>query len=181
MGKEVLEIERRWLMINSNYQDLITKGYTIRIIQIYLNNKYGYSERVRQVISNKSEFLHTLKRPAKVGQVEIERQISFDEYIEMISRKNILCETVIKDRTIIPIKDNLKIEIDKFFHPIQSVLMEIEIPSMDYKIELPEYIKDIIEITEIKDLSNAKIALNPNEAIKKIKDLTQAARLTEGS
>jgi CYTH domain-containing protein len=56
---------------------------------------------------------------------------------------------------------NLKWEVDEFNSGYQLIIAEIEIPTEDYEVILPDYIKDLvlIEVTGMKPFSNRSLSL----------------------
>jgi 8-oxo-dGTP pyrophosphatase MutT (NUDIX family) len=171
--KTELEIERRWLVLNP--PDFSISGDIWRelsITQMYLEGKYV--ERIRQTVEgDKTVYHHTIKKPAKKhgGVWETESEITADEFNKLMPRIDKSKQAVIKIRRVMTV-GKIKYELDQFIHPIQAWILEVEIPTKDTKVELPEIIfGDTIEVTDERGLSNYKIAAHPNAAIKKIKSL----------
>ena len=67
-----------------------------------------------------------------------------------------------------PYKDgNLKWEIDEFSNDYKLIIAEIEIPTKDYEVVLPDYVKDLvlIEVTGMKPFSNRSLSLKLKKII----------------
>jgi len=109
-------------------------------------------------------FHHTTKeRISKMSVIEKEREISRDYYGDLfddaVDKNKGNPRGIYKDRLIYNVKDDLKWEVDSFeVGDIQLVIAEIEIPSEDYKLKIPDEFDVIMEITGIKQFSNSNLA-----------------------
>lgn len=164
-----LEIERRFLL-----RDIPLANFEMKldITQHYLSKKGDKeTERVRattttlldekgddnNIIVN-DKWVHTVKKPTNgLGQDETEKDISWVEYSEGKEKANRSISKVryIKEHT----SDGLKWEIDSFSR-MRLVIAEIEIPSEDYDLEIPEWLEPyvLMEITGKWQFSNSNLA-----------------------
>lgn len=163
--KDGLEIERKFLL---NQLPYVPNGYNevLSIQQHYFINSEGIWERIRCSSATKTPppnttLTHTIKHFISEGiHREIEREITDDEWNEYIriyentSKSRVLSKT----RHIFKVGD-LKWEIDTF--PLKSlVIAEVELPSEDYNLELPDFIKEnlVMEVTKFKEFSSLSLA-----------------------
>jgi len=157
------EIERRFLLkMAPKKLGGFSKNLTIE--QHYLSEKDAdIVERVRETVSRFSDkettFHHTTKeRISEMSVREIEKEITeeqFDNYLETKGSKRSIGKTrVVKDT-----EDGLKWEIDVFSN-VSLVIAEIEIPSEDYDLKIPEWLEPyiIMEITGMHQFSNSNLA-----------------------
>jgi len=93
------------------------------------------------------------------GMKEIEKEVETDVYWDYLDMLDEGKASGIRKIRHIKEEGNLKWEID-FFQTCELVIAEIEIPTEDYDLKIPEYIKDnlIMEITGMKEFSNYNLA-----------------------
>jgi CYTH domain-containing protein len=186
MSKQIeQEIERRFLILgipNINYEQII------RIEQCY---REDIPERVRKSefflksrkpyfnfwMSEKSRmhFEKTLKEsiPGKEGVQETNEELNEAKYIELKSK---FPNHIKKIRHVKECKQNqgLKWEIDDFSchntEEVNLLIAEIEVPSMDYNLQMPGWLKShvLIEVTNQKEFSNFNISKLLNTQKKQI-------------
>ena len=164
MAKDI-ETERRFLL--KRVPDL-KFDKELRISQFYLSEKKDkITSRIRMTSHKGSAdvvFHHTTKeRISKMSVIEKEREISRDYYGDLfddaVEKNKGNPRGIYKDRLIYNVKDDLKWEVDSFeVGDIQLVIAEIEIPSEDYKLKIPDEFDVIMEITGIKQFSNSNLA-----------------------
>lgn len=163
--KTSLEIERRFLL-----KSLPPIEFSVikDIQQHYLSPRNSKdTERVRAtctIINGKAmmdEWSHTIKEPTDgFGMVETEQDITWEQY--SVGKEN-ADRSLSKMRHITPHlldpNHNLKWEIDDMRN-MKLVIAEIEVPSEDYPLEIPENIKPyvLMEITGMKQFSNSNLA-----------------------
>ena len=152
---ENLEIERKFLLKTLPIE--IIHDDRIEIVQHYFKTKNKW-ERIRRSITNDNViYHHTIKNSISKGVCEeIEKEINDIEYQFYLNK----CSKMInKTRFIYNIDNNLKWEVDKYTH-INLIVAEIEIPDINHKVKLPNWIKDrlIMEVTGIKEFSNRSLA-----------------------
>lgn len=165
LPKTEIEIERRFLMKSVPPLEYDVK-YDIQ--QHYLSPRDAKdTERVRGVCTiindkaMKDEWIHTVKEPTGgLGMKETEQHINWDAF--KIAKEN-SDRSIYKTRHILPHysdkRHNLKWEIDEFHH-MNLVIAEIEVPSEDYELEIPDTIKGyvLMEITGLQQFSNSNLA-----------------------
>tara|TARA_B100000214_G_C23857350_1_gene576356 strand:- start:333 stop:833 length:501 start_codon:yes stop_codon:yes gene_type:complete len=149
-----IEIERRFLVENDDWrsQALFSEDYS----QAYLNSdKDEWTVRVRIIDNNQS--LMTLKSSFKrMVNHEFEYSIPIQDAIELL---NLSKYKIFKTRYKLKIK-NKDWVVDYFFGSNSSLkIAEIELNSEHEKIEIPSWCGQ--EITGIKSLSNASLAITP--------------------
>ena len=156
---ENLEIERSWLLKTIPVD--LTFDRTIN--QYYIPTEEG-SLRVRQsCFADNSEVYHETKkypRPnGKVGFIEHEREISRDEFVEMVQK----AETFIFKNRFLKKGEGknkgLTWEVD-VFTSIHLVRVEIELPNDETEVEIEEWLKEavIMETTGMKEFSNYNLS-----------------------
>jgi len=159
-----IEIERKFLL--KAIPDL-EPVETIEIFQWYRKNSKGIWERARSCYSDKRGFyfVHTIKKTIGKGiNEEDEKLITSDEFNKFIEKcKNPKSQSryISKERLIYPHGD-LKWEVDVFNNGHHLIVAEIEIPTEDYDLDIPEFIKDkmLLEVTGMKQFSNKNLSNN---------------------
>ncbi len=131
----MLEIERKFLVIESLWKKQVKKGYA-EITQGYLLNSVEKSVRIR--IKNDRSFL-TIKGPTTgISRAEYEYEIPFSEGKEMIASLNL--KVLTKKRYEIRFEHKLW-EVDVFENELDGlILAEIELESEDEKFVLPDWV-----------------------------------------
>lgn len=160
--KSNLEIERRFLL---KRLPAINSEIVLEISQSYLSPKGDKeTERVRAITKSINgnvvgdQWIHTVKKPTNgLGMIEIEKEISWEDY--SLGKKH-SDRTIIKTRHIFKhTSDDLYWEIDVFKY-LNLIIAEIEIPSDDYNLIIPEWLEPyvLMEITGMKQFSNSNLA-----------------------
>lgn len=131
----MLEIERKFLVIESLWKKQVKKGYS-EITQGYLLNSVEKSVRIR--LKNNRSFL-TIKGPTiGISRAEYEYEIPFSEGKEMIASLNL--KVLTKKRYEIRFEHKLW-EVDVFENELDGlILAEIELGSEDEKFVLPDWV-----------------------------------------
>lgn len=163
------EIERRFLL--AKLPDMPTVHRSETIEQFYFSNDTQRHQvsRCRYIDCGHSRshiMTHKLPRKNGVGSVEIEHFISNSIYNELQSEMMIgnlikkIRHTVCTDRIEKFDKEEkyLRWEIDIFDNG--KVIAEIEIPTDDYEIDIPDWIGEYTEITDDYSYANSSLALN---------------------
>lgn len=167
--EEKLEIERKWLLVGELDFPEEIDIQKIGITQVYLLS--DKKERLRtSKIGNETKYTHTIKRSAPIGNWEMEREITEEEYCQLVLRADKDCYIILKERNVFCM-NGLKYELDIFIHPVKLKILEVEVPELSMDVAIPEWIGRVIEVTGIKGFSNKKIAMKPEVAIKKAKEL----------
>jgi CYTH domain-containing protein len=159
--EKMIEIERKFLLKS------IPDGKpseTIKIKQWYLKVD-GIWERARSMESNISgiKWVHTIKtRISDSSNIEEERDLSKDEFDDFVkrckgSKQN--AKYITKQRRIYP-DGNLKWEVDVFSQKCHIIVAEVEIPTEDYELTIPDFIqkKNLLEVTGMKQFSNRSLS-----------------------
>jgi len=157
-----LEIERKFLL--KSMPD-IPPAEIVKIDQFYLKNDIGTWERARSWDSNTKGkcWIHTVKKSVSKGvNLEDERFLTEKEFKEFKS-KCLLSTTesrfISKERWIYP-DGNLYWEVDIFNSGHHLIVAEIEIPTKNYKVNIPKFIDDklLLEVTGLKQFSNRNLS-----------------------
>ena len=163
----MIEIERKFLL--KAIPDILPTE-VVKIDQFYFKNKDGVWERVRQWNSNLygKRWIHTIKtKISDFSNEEVEKDITKLEYEEFKKgcRENKSNSRYIKkERWIYPDGD-LYWEVDIFKDKCHIIIAEIEIPSEDYDLNIPEFIskKTLLEVTGQKLFSNRSLSVKLNQ------------------
>jgi len=158
-----LEIERKFLLRNLpdlNWVDILI------VDQFYKKNK-SFWDRYRKLdskITGNIKYQHTIKKTVAKGvSEETEVELTESDFIKNLSKcflSKADSKKITKVRHIFPHNEhNLKWEID-YFPDRDLVIAEIEIPSVDYELNIPEFILNncVAEVTHEKEFSNRSIA-----------------------
>ena len=151
-----LEIERKYLLksIPKTKKDKVVKS----IEQYYLTLEDGRTGRIRKsTMLGKSEYYLTIKQKKGEGvYLEEEGLITKQEYIDFLSKAK---KGLKKKRILIQDDVGLIWEVD-VFKGMRLVIAEVELPSEDYKVEIPNFIQKVLikDVTGIKEFSNSSLA-----------------------
>lgn len=158
-----LEIERKFLLKSLPE---IQPEQIVEIHQFYFKNQAGIWERARSWSSSNGDvkYIHTIKKSvSKSTNMEDEHFLSLKEFNAFKDKcyKTPNDSKYIKKTRHIYKDGNLKWEVDEFNSGYQLIIAEIEIPTEDYEVILPDYIKDLvlIEVTGMKPFSNRSLSL----------------------
>ncbi|MGN1031104.1 MAG: AAA family ATPase [Butyricicoccaceae bacterium] len=159
---EPMEIERKFLI---RYPDLaLLRGLPncrrVEIIQTYLYTKGEEEIRVRQRGEN-GHFVYykTTKRAISgLKRVEIEEQITQEEYLALLMQADVNCRPIRKDRYCLTYQSQY-FEIDVYPFWKDRAILEIELQSEDAAIEFPDFIEVLEEVTEDERYKNRSLAL----------------------
>ena len=131
--------------------------------------------KINDLIENKTEYVYTAKmnmdnkheKDSSIMQkYEIENNISLDKYTELIDNK--IYNTINKSRLVIPIKDNLKAEMDIYYGYLDGLItIEVEFPNreMAEKFEKPDWFGEELGY---KKWSNRKLSMISKEEFKEM-------------
>jgi CYTH domain-containing protein len=156
MGTTPLEIERKFLLKKTPkgmFFDMASN-----ITQYYLpQDENGFTVRIREVKKNGDTTCYLTKKKYVSPTVneEIEKQISRAEFNYLKGK----ALTVISKVRYIHHMDGLLWEID-VFDGIKLIIAEIELPSEDYELEIPQGIEDVLikEVSGIKEFYNQPLS-----------------------
>lgn len=152
------EIERKYLI---EYPDLnILESYPKSdIAQTYLKTNDGMTSRVRKrTTDGVTKYIFTeKKRITDVKCIENERELSAEEYEELLKLADTERRTVIKTRYCVPYNGRV-VEVDIYPFWSDRAIAEVEMESEDEEVCLPDFIKVIREVTSEKAYKNYSIA-----------------------
>ncbi len=155
------EIERKWLVDDFSYPNDYTEH---TITQTYLKHDFSGCERVRrsmQVIpvpeGQGIMFTHTRKCNLQMlTRTEDEREITQEEYYTLLKRADPSRKVVLKHRLTFDYKGQT-FELDKFFDG--GVILECELADADQPVQLPPFVKVVMEVSEDWNYCNHAISL----------------------
>ena len=155
MSKE-LEIERKFLLKRTPEGMFFDRSADIT--QYYLpQDEEGYTVRVRDDIRNGTHTYYLTKKKyiSPTVNEEIEKQISGEEFHYL--KDNAL--TMISKKRYLHRIDGLLWEID-VFNGLHLIIAEIELPSEDYELTIPQVITDVLikEVSGIKEFYNQPLS-----------------------
>lgn len=164
------EIERKYFLDNIPDNVMIEKIMDIE--QIYLYRDENTTVRIRKIqMNNEIEYIYTVKTNGNIetkgklaNKYEIESNISKENY-EKLSLKKI-SNIINKKRIVIPIENNLKVEIDIYKDYLKGFLVaEVEFPNQK---EANKFIKPkwIGKEVGFKEFSNGKLSEMTKEEFK---------------
>jgi CYTH domain-containing protein len=157
----MIEIERKFLL--KAVPDL-KPTEVIKIKQWYLKVE-GIWERARSMESSiyGIKWVHTIKtRISDISNLEEEWDMTkkeFDDFVKRCKSSKQNAKYITKERRIYPDGDR-KWEVDVFSQKCHIIVAEVEIPSEDYELEIPEFIqkKNLLEVTGMKQFSNRSLS-----------------------
>ena len=157
-----LEIERKFLIEypDTALLDKLSGGNRSEISQTYLIGEKGTSERVRaRTRDGKTVYTHNTKIKLSASKrIEFEDEICEEEYNELLKRADHRCRTVEKVRYCVP-HGEFVCEIDVFPFWNDKAFLEIEIPSEDTEVTVPDFVKLIRDVTDDNRYTNHALAL----------------------
>jgi CYTH domain-containing protein len=156
-----IEIERKFLLKSLPEQKPIE---IIKVRQWYLKID-GIWERARLMDSSigTKRWVHTVKKKISyMSSEEHEREITKKEFNQFVKRCRTIGENsrfIAKERHIYT-HGSLKWEVDLFRQKCHIIIAEVEIPSEDYVLQIPEFIerKNLMEVTGMKQFSNKSLS-----------------------
>ena len=125
-----------------------------------------------QVLHDKVSYGVETETPLSREEFEVQAALCFSS--------NKQAKYISKVRHILII-DDLKWEVDLFLNQTGLIIAEIEIPTLDYPLEIPDFIKEnlIMEVTDYKQFSNRSIAKIIEKEIKKAKRKSKKAKIVK--
>lgn len=156
-----VEIERKYV-IEKPSLDMLRDlpGYSSSDIeQTYLNSELNVTRRVRcRRYADTTVFTETKKvRIDKLSSYEDERELSEAEYKVLLGEIKEGTVTLKKTR-ITFVHFGRVFEVDVYPDWSRSCILEVELPSRETAVELPDFIKVIAEVTGDKSYSNAAMS-----------------------
>lgn len=158
MNIDGYEIERKFL-IEMPESSLLEEFEKSEITQVYLLGEKGTTERVRKRSwQDRTVYTHTVKRRiSSIRREENEREISAEEYEQLLGRADPGHHIVKKKRYCFTFMGEIW-EIDIYPFWADKAIMEIELRDEEQKVELPQQIRIIREVTNDGRYTNAAIA-----------------------
>lgn len=158
---EPLEIERKYLIQYPDvlWLDSLENCQRIEIIQTYLKSDENEEVRVRQR-GKDGNFIYfkTIKRKISgLKRIEVEKRLSKDEYLALLLEADTERRQIRKTRYCL-MYENQYFEIDIYPFWNDKAILEIELSDENSKINFPENIKIIKEVTDDENYKNASLA-----------------------
>lgn len=158
-----LEIERKFLL---KAMPDIPVTEVVKIDQYYFKNKDGVWERARSWDSNVNgkKYIHTIKKSVSKGvNLEDEKYLTEEEFKKFVKKcksGSVESRFISKERWIYPVDGGLYWEVDMFNSGHHLIVAEIEIPTKNYKITIPDFITEklLLEVTGLKQFSNKNLS-----------------------
>ncbi len=161
-SKLPLEIERKFLIEYPDLKELekLSNGNFSQIVQTYLVGEKGTSERVRaRTTAGVTVYTHNTKiKLSAMKRIELEDEVSKDEYDELLKRADKRCRVIEKVRYCVEYK-GFEFEIDVFPFWSDKAFMEVEMPSEDAAVDLPDFVRIIREVTDDNRYTNHALAI----------------------
>ena len=159
---EPLEIERKFLIEKPDVEYLENLDFCekVNIIQTYLKSNNPNEEvRIRQRGIYGS---YTYSKTRKISidgfkRIEIETRLTPEEYLEELTNADVSCKQIFKTRYCLSY-NNQYFEIDIYPDMENEAILEIELSNEDEKIQIPEFINVIEEVTKKEEYKNASLA-----------------------
>ena len=159
-----LEIERRFLI---EYPDISAlermPAYRVRhISQTYLETSADCAGgRVRRIAEDgRVSYVYTFKqRLSDLSRREYERELSEEEYLELLEHRLSGAITIEKDRHIFGYS-GLTYELDIYSFWDDKATLEAEVDSEDTDIPVPPCVSLIKEVTADRRYNNSRLAVN---------------------
>ena len=154
------EIERKFLI---EYPDteLLEKIAESKsdISQTYLKTDDGFVSRVRKRTSNGvTRYIFTeKKRVTDVKCIENERELTKEEYEELLRRSDPERKTIEKTRYCVPYRGRV-VEVDIYPFWSDRAIAEVEMEDEGESVALPDYIRVIRDVTAEKAYKNYSLA-----------------------
>ena len=161
-NKEALEIERKYLIRYPNLE-MLEKRSTgkVKISQSYLESEKNLSRRIRKMVTGDgAEYWYTEKEKlSNMTRIERERQITEEEYLELMKEEVTGSRTINKTRYYLP-EGSLCFEIDIFPEWTDRAFAEVELESEGQNFRFPDCLEVIKEVTDDKRYTNASLSRN---------------------
>ena len=162
MNNEPLEIERKFLI---RYPDLEMLEKTCSrkycIVQTYLLSDNTKSRRIRKRESTDgTDYWYNEKvRLSDMTRIEHEREISEEEYLELMKEADSDARTIFKTRYCIPSGEHC-FEVDVFPEWNDRAFAEVELEDEKQAFEFPDCLALIREVTADRRYTNLSLAIN---------------------
>ena len=171
---EPFEIERKYLISfpNIKYLESLDSCTKIDISQTYLKSDNGSERRVRARGAN-GDYIYYLTEKKKVSnlkRIETEERLTEKEYYKLLDReRDEKLHTIHKTRYCLSY-NNQYFEIDIYPQWDRQAIMEVELSSEDDKVNVPEFIDVIKDVTEEEEYKNYNMAKEmPKQLVRKLR------------
>jgi CYTH domain-containing protein len=159
-----LEIERKFLIRYPGLDAVraMPDYRMIHISQTYLDPSPGCAGgRVRRICDGGAvRYVYTFKQKiSEISRHEYERELSEDEYRDLLQYRRADCITIEKDRHRF-LYDGLTYELDIYAFWDDKATLEAEVDSEDREILIPPCVSLIREVTLDKRYNNSRLAKN---------------------
>lgn len=156
------EIEKKWVL-KKVPQKILENTEKIEITQFYTKITPEEEERYRtKKIGDKVKYIRTVKKGTGLVREEIEKEVTIKEF--EAAKDRIIGNPIVKTRY--KTKDGFEIDIYENFKGL--IVIEKEFPNKEAveKFEMPDWLKDAIDVTENKEFKNKNLALKGVPKIK---------------
>lgn len=159
MKDSIYEIERKYLIRYPDMNWLNGSAEKTEITQTYLVSRDGRTERVRKRgLNGVYVYTHTQKsRISDVKRIELEREISPEEYEHLLQYADPARSVIHKDRYCLTYREQM-FEIDVYPFWNDRAIMEIELDNEGQEIVFPPEIQIIREVTPDRRYTNSSLA-----------------------
>ena len=167
-----LEIERKYLIAYPSPQQMaqLPQPDATEITQTYLRQETkDFGRRIRKRGSNAKgwQYTYTQKKAVSFGErIEIEKVITAEQYEELLKEADPSFHSIHKIRYCFTYEGQL-FEMDVYAFSNTLATLEIELPSIDTPVKLPDFLHIIADVTGKKGYSNfalsRKLAFPENE------------------
>lgn len=158
MGSVPIEIERKFIVAKPNFRILAKEREYKRyeIVQIYLTGAAGATHRIRKRSSSfDTVYTETVKvRIDSMSAYEDEREISESDFLTLSHKIADGTRPISKVRHSFEYA-GLTVELDEYPEWKNTCIMEIELPTREENVKIPDFINVIREVTGDRAYSNA--------------------------
>ena len=157
------EIERKYLIVRPTKEVLsnLPQCDITEIKQIYLKRfNPSITRRIRKRGSNEKGFkyYYTEKIPVSFGEkIEVEKEISADEYSKLKDEIDPKTSAIYKERYCFNYLNQL-FELDVYEFSDELATLEIELDDINRKVDLPDFIEIIKDVTGDNRYSNGALS-----------------------
>ena len=156
------EIERKYLIKKPELEELkaIPGCRATEITQTYLKDDgTGFGRRVRKRGSAGNwEYTYTRKKKISFGErIELEDKIPEPQYLELLKEAAPEQKSIQKVRCCIPYQNQV-LEIDIYDFSERYATAEVELPTIETPVSLPEWLEVIAEVTDKPGYSNFSLS-----------------------
>lgn len=156
-----LEIERKFLLARMPdfSHEHLRLAQRVSIEQMYLLPVDGEESRIRmRSQGNSATYYKTRKIAVSSGKRhETECFIAPSDYLHLTRLRDPATGVIRKDRYCFPYKSQY-FELDRFLVPEELVLLEIELTEENDRVEIPDFLNVVREVTDDPDYTNHAIA-----------------------